>query len=66
MFSGKVTKHKAVELIFFTKAWPCIIDVSLNWTVGRQQDHAGLLFYLILFGYKIIEFHFYDTRHADY
>ena len=66
MFFWKVTKHKAVELTFFTEAWSCIIDVSLSLTVGKEQDHAGLLFCLILFGYKIVEFHFYDTRHTDY
>lgn len=64
MFSKRLTTNKAVELTLFEKAWSCVVDLKIDWTIGRTHDHAGFLLCFVIFGYKIIEFNFYDTRHG--
>jgi len=64
LLSKKVSKNKAFELIVFESGWDCVVDLTINWTLGRHRDHAGFTFCLVIFGYKILEFNFYDVRHA--
>ncbi len=65
MISKKISNNKAFELIVFESGWACVFDLITNWTVGRKHDHAGFMFCFILVGYKILEFNFYDIRHAE-
>jgi len=65
-FHSRLTDNKAVELLLFTKAWPTIIDFGFSITTKRSgQDHWGLQFCLVVLGWKLIEFNFYDVRHND-
>lgn len=63
-WSKRITRFKAVELTMFVDGWSCIIDFNFSWTIGRKHDHAGFMLCFVLFGYKIIDFGFYDTRHS--
>ena len=40
-----------------------IVRCEFQWST--QQDHAGIILELGLFGYEA-RFHYYDTRHWDY
>ncbi len=62
--SMKVSENKAFELILFESGWSCLFDLAASWTFGRKHDHPGLMFCLVIFGLKILEFNFYDVRHA--
>ncbi len=62
--NSKLSKNKAFELILFESGWTCVFDLTASWTFGRKHDHAGLMLCFVLLGYKILEFNFYDVRHA--
>lgn len=65
MISKLVSTNKAFELILFEQGWNCVFDLMLSWNIGRKHDHAGFRSCFILFSYKILEFNFYDIRHAE-
>ncbi len=60
--SGKISKNLAWELghTFYDGT---IVD--FDFTISRQEDHAGLDFVLGILTYGI-HFKIYDTRHWDY
>lgn len=60
-----LTKNKAIEIIILERGWDCIFDLMTNLTLGRKHDHPGFFFCFSLFGYKILEFNLYDTRHSE-
>lgn len=64
LIAKRVFKNKAFELIVFDSGWDCVFDLMTNLVLGRKHDHPGFFFCVILFGYKILEFNFYDIRHS--
>ncbi len=59
---GKITKHLAWELehTFYDGT-----IVEIDFSISRQEDHAGLNINLGMLTYGI-HFQIYDTRHWDY
>lgn len=60
----KISKNKALDISFFEKSYTTRFDIFWNYR-GKGFDHPGFGFYLTLFNCTIIEFDFYDVRHAE-
>jgi hypothetical protein len=66
MYVKQVSRNKAIEMIALASGWPCIFDLTTDWTTKSSgQDHWGFKFCFVLFGIKVLEFNFYDIRHND-
>ena len=62
-FVKRLSKNKVIESQVGYRQNGSYIDVEFKWS--RKCDHAGLRFYIELFGFYF-HIEIYDVRHWDY